>query len=184
MLANSSFEIFTMQEKWVLQPRCLKNCARHQWEHFILSDFVFSVISSVWTFWLSAKSSGRPRIFPSFVPVYLCKSSSRWQTHLQPHMPSMLTVWFGVSQLLWADPVPGWGEEESFFAAVDVTLPFLPCGKCALNSQPSELDQSCLCFFALCVCCCQSKVLLSHTCRSGRPQPARCTRCCWPTKML
>lgn len=34
MLANSSFEIFTTQEKWVLQQLSLKKCAWYQWEQF------------------------------------------------------------------------------------------------------------------------------------------------------
>lgn len=52
----------------------------------------------------------------------------------------MLTVLFGVSQLLWADPVPGGGEEESFVPAADATLPFLPCGKFTRQEYSPILD--------------------------------------------
>ena len=41
----------------------------------------------------------------------------------------MLTKLFCVSQLLWFDPVPRGGEEESSGPAADAALPPLPRGK-------------------------------------------------------
>lgn len=132
MLSKGSFEIFTTQEKWVSPQLCLNET--HMIPMRVIHFSVFFLTQSpvlCGPFESLQRVQEDQECFQAqclHICVRLTLTCSSY-TGAQQKLNSL-----GVLQLLRADPVPRWRQEESFVPAPDFTLPSLSRGKCTRNN--------------------------------------------------